>query len=68
VTNVEKHKVNKIVTLVECSSINKYREESFSEIQIAGEREKTINAATNTKKMTTSVMAEISILNLIVNL
>lgn len=67
-TNTEKQRVNKIVILLECSSININREESFSHTQIAGESENTINAATNTKKMTTLVMAEISILNLIFNL
>jgi len=59
----EKVKVNKRVILLEWCSIKRNLEESFSEIQIAGEREKTINAAIKTKKMTIFVIAATSIFN-----
>jgi hypothetical protein len=45
----ENVKVNKRVILREWCSTKRNLEESFSEIQIAGEREKTIKAAINTK-------------------
>jgi hypothetical protein len=60
----EKRSVSISVILLACCSKNRDLEESFSPIQIAGESEKTISAATNTKKTTIFVISATSIKNL----